>query len=1773
MKPAPMTALLIALVLAFSATACVEDIGEIDRTQANALHKADFRGAWYKLGAVTDMPASSGYGFVGYTNFGGKVIFDIQEEVLVVYPFSEKVKDGDAKWHKRKIRNYWDAGKEKEFVEVVVGNPIGLYPITSHFDIQRGYSAATGAQNNILEENTTDRPWYERKYMRVDWMGNTHADPFAFKNGEISVSPVDHYVQEHEGGDPNRFHMQDGYFDYTRRLHGRPQSTGPCSTYSLAPGDCSGSVFEIRISYKRVDPRAVNDFEIRDYHDNPDGDRFGYFLASRYTYDEDFGLTYTGHDYKAQIWNLWQQSKVFEPALDAEGKTTPCRTNYDCAKPTVCDQKQLFDLGVCSSGKRIEYTERGLRPIVYHLSAGHPVTHLPAAYQVADNWSAVFKDTVSWLFFWEQKWKEDGIKGFEGGQTNFGQRYCESNADCNSHALGAFEVQDSKDSSSMFIATSDAKQGVWVQDVLEHRKNSAALAATGGKIDGGAFIMFVNASPGTKGAVMQAGAAKVGPVDFKAGVINGHDTAVRMDNEDAGRMTVGVTVGGKTYTLENADIKANQANFVIFYGGDRVALVRNPLSTKGVRIFHGASTGTGEANGKSFSTGPVAEAGINGVRGQADVPYGKASDYLYYVGTTANATLIGKGSRPDVNCADIDGVSQCIGWKQHLGEADRAKRLEIRQTLPAMFVQCSNVYSGDDCSATDKGNPAAMNDCRYWVTHPDGTETNPCKQFVADHDKPKILGDVRYNYIYWITNPHASSPLGYGPSASDPDTGQLIWGTAHIYGAPLTTYGQYGKDLVDLINGDLPVSDLTNGAYIRKIMQSQNQAGYEDSLPGAAKGHFHDADRHTSAATSGEEAARRATADISNWSKPIKESELAELRAHEQELMALQDPKVLSAKLLKEFPTYDVASSVARLKKIEGTAYERAMINDEMALVMSNGQVQPGDVLPPEMVGAISPLGWSTPQPQIDDRYRMMKLGMENIYSASFLDTALVGMAKRLKCQPGQVPTEKLPDGKDNIGDALCYKGDALLLALQTAIFRGVLEHEIGHTVGLRHNFSASADALNYFEPYYSIREKEVVYCRSFSTPFGVITANDMCENILGETCEPLACGTDADCPEGYACGDSSGTNRCLDTQQNVLGTCHGEVEAKIKCTSDANCGGGGVCTGGICFEKMVCNANENCSDGEKCVAGICTDTVDGSVRTAVKYDGSQQELLKYMPRAAPTDNEIAKRRTEYQYSSIMDYGQKINADFEGLGKYDYAAIRYGYGRLTDVFADTSFMRRQVEKVANNSSSTLLSASWRMNTGSWEFAGAFRHPFEYLNNWMPPEYMNKRDAVPSFFVDAEERYADKYGRHDHDRTMFQVPYKYCSDEYRGGSLGCYYFDTGAHMEEIVYHAAEQMREYYIFDAFKRERMWFSTGGSPLGYMGRILDRYLLPIGAAARYYAVYNNIYRVYSFFTFVDEHPMYLNALRRASEASFRELTAMLSSPAPGHFALDKASNTYVNTSYTAGANGAEDLNIPLGVGKLPWTTFSTKAGYYYADHPAWIGSYWDKVAAIITMTSSSASFLSDFVGEQLPIFRGTAIGFNTIYPKELSTILGGLAAGATDQIGMVVDDSDKANKVLVPRDPFKPVDLSKPKVEPSVMNLSLRLYAAWQAIANLPAGFDPSYTDSMAVWLKGSGVSHDFGCDAVTSPDGGACDSIIEFVEFEDPFGNKTYVAPKVNYNKDYFSPTFYMLTRLNKLKQQWEQAAPADKAKVAARMKEELEVVDYFRLLYKVYGSIGL
>lgn len=1770
---------------------CVEEVDLIDRTQVNYLEKARLHGVWYEVDVVTDIPIAANFGFTGQTNFageeGGKVIFDIQENHLVVYPYSSKIVGVDPKYQKRKIRTYWREGKEDEFIELALGNPVAIYPITSHFDRIRDYATTTGEQSNVLVENTTDNPWWKRKYMRVDWARNS-VQNLLFPQGSMTFSPVDYFVPEEERDNPNKFYFspESDYFHFTRRLYGQPMSTGACSPYSIAPGDCSGAVFEVRIAFRRADVARVNDHEVRRYPNRTEQDKFGFFLSERYRFDEEYGITFSGKDSKAAVWNIWQKSRTFAAQKDAGGNDVPCIANSDCEAPALCVQKDWFEPGVCSTGSRIPYRERGVRPIVYHASADHPKNHLVAAYGAADSWDDVFKETVSWLYFWEEKWAKDGVQPFSGGNSRFGQRLCSSNADCEGVAAAAAEVPVQPLANRVVAFAKDGAGKVVSTVVEDCVQDGLAGCKDRAKLTDNALVVLVNASPGTTASLTGVPGGDITGVGFVPYSKDGQRTPVVAANQgrfvpkaDFGTYNLQISADGKIIEVPNVKLAATDVVMVFLVGGDAAVVARSKGNNKaGLRVVNGLGGG-------APSSGLTYDVGVSGTRLANGLAYGTVTDFLYTEGQLGHVTLVEPGHRADVSCGTISGVSQCVGWKQELTDADRQRRLEIKASLPRTFVLCENVHRPiSQCNADEIGNPKSMTDCRYWGKDAKGKDWNPCMDrddggLVAHAGEHKILGDIRYNYMYWVPNANAASPLGYGPSAADPDTGELVWATAHMYGAAHTTYAQYGKDLVDLLNGDLDPKSVTSGKYVRDYILQASQSGKDKGLFGAV------ADQLPVG-----EADQRATFRLrdayvdqlpaGNPTAPIGRVDEATAR----QVAELQKPAALNTWLTQNLPAYDVTVAQARLEKIAGTPLERAMVNDEVALVFSEGQLQPGQAISPEMMAKISPVGWATHKGSWSERQRVQFLGIHSITPAEFQDPSLIGLARRLKCDPGETPVEDPAMVEANLSGQVCWKGDALRTALSVALYKGVMEHEVGHTVGLRHNFEGSADVLNYFDGYFDPetgREKEEVICGDLVTPAGIISGDEMCENqTLGETCVPRICSASNPCPAGLACK----SGQCLDADNLQVGTCQGSELLLPTCESDAECGDG-LCKSGRCHDKIACQTDATCQDAEACISGFCADVRTQAPRTKPTVALAKPAIAKkYVSRPYLTDKEQANRRAEYQYSTIMDYGQRVNSDIHGLGKYDYAAIKYGYGELLEVYADTTYLRAQTERYANNINYPIEQVAWRMDTGDWKFAGAVTPAFNYLNDWLPPTYNQQRDVVPEHFVGSEARFADNYFRGSADKTYFEVPYKYCSDEYRG-NLNCYYYDQGGTTEEVVAHSAEAMREYYLFDAFKRERQWYGRGGSPAGYLARMQDRWLLPIEQAGRYYAIYNNIYRSQTWFAAFERTESGMSVLRRAAERSFRELAGLIAAPAPGSYGFDPLRNAYTNLSYEAGAAGA-DFSLDLGAAKFPWTTFATQKGYYYYDHPQWIGGYWDKVGAIVSMTNSTFQSAAEYVGEQLPVFRATAIGFNTVYPDALARVLGGLVAGDMEQFAGLYDAAGGYR----PADPFRLAGGEQKRVQPSILNHSLRIFAAWQAIANLPAGFDPSYTDAMAVWLKGNGNQYDLSGGQI-----GSGNVAIEACEFADPFGKKSYVAPRPNYSKVRYSPAYAMCRKLNtwatgcadgstcqagkcadattcSTAPNLQTATGADKDRLIGDMKNEIEVLDYLRQLYAIYGAIG-
>src|SRR5688500_8306113 len=171
---------------------CVESQPAVNRVQPTVTRKTDIMGGeWYFLSTVVDTPYSTEFTFVGEQGQLERIEWEIQEDVLVARRSYENI-----------------AGAEPEGINGTTdgaGAAIAMYAIESHFDIRREYNTVTGEEMNVIVENSSDRPWNEREYMRVDWSQNLVNNPNflmlqRYFDG-LQTEPVAWFVQD--PNDPN----------------------------------------------------------------------------------------------------------------------------------------------------------------------------------------------------------------------------------------------------------------------------------------------------------------------------------------------------------------------------------------------------------------------------------------------------------------------------------------------------------------------------------------------------------------------------------------------------------------------------------------------------------------------------------------------------------------------------------------------------------------------------------------------------------------------------------------------------------------------------------------------------------------------------------------------------------------------------------------------------------------------------------------------------------------------------------------------------------------------------------------------------------------------------------------------------------------------------------------------------------------------------------------------------------------------------------------------------------------------------------------------------------------------------------------------------------------------------------------------------------------------------------------------------------------------------------------------------------------------------------
>jgi len=187
---------LAAALLAAIAISCTKGGPTADRVQPNLVDKDIFQGEWWVTQTVIDADAdATGPTWTGDTGWDlsldkgesgslGRIRWVIDEKFLFAFRSYELVDGANPD------------GDDSNFR----GQPLAAFEVIDHVDVRPQYNEVTGETTNVIEENTEDRRWYERQYMRVDWSEN-HVKSFSFPAelnalGGWTIEPGGFFIQD-----------------------------------------------------------------------------------------------------------------------------------------------------------------------------------------------------------------------------------------------------------------------------------------------------------------------------------------------------------------------------------------------------------------------------------------------------------------------------------------------------------------------------------------------------------------------------------------------------------------------------------------------------------------------------------------------------------------------------------------------------------------------------------------------------------------------------------------------------------------------------------------------------------------------------------------------------------------------------------------------------------------------------------------------------------------------------------------------------------------------------------------------------------------------------------------------------------------------------------------------------------------------------------------------------------------------------------------------------------------------------------------------------------------------------------------------------------------------------------------------------------------------------------------------------------------------------------------------------------------------------------------
>ncbi len=303
------------------------------------------------------------------------------------------------------------------------------------------------------------------------------------------------------------------------------------------------------------------------------------------------------------------------------------------------------------------------------------------------------------------------------------------------------------------------------------------------------------------------------------------------------------------------------------------------------------------------------------------------------------------------------------------------------------------------------------------------------------------IGDLRYNLVTIVESAQQSSPWGIMMDAEDPLSGEKISGSVNVWGATLDRAAATLVDLLGLLNGELDPTTYIEGQDITDWINANRR---------------HDAEASGGAMSGREVAERMAAFDpavVAPYLAGIEQKPgLHPKLAKQQRGQALLDHGRLGP---------GNAALTERLERLRGTAVEAKLVSPEMVQLAG---FDPTGPVSAEVVRHASPFGLLNPAARRTSQ-RAMRMGQAQRHACRYEGPEadnLIGLARAAQLL--------FPSPDPNDPAAVAEHRSKVYQWAREGFNRGVMAHEIGHSMGLRHNFAASWDALNYDARYWQIR-------------------------------------------------------------------------------------------------------------------------------------------------------------------------------------------------------------------------------------------------------------------------------------------------------------------------------------------------------------------------------------------------------------------------------------------------------------------------------------------------------------------------------------------------------------------------------------------------------------------------------------------------------------------------------------------------------------------------------